>query len=329
MKTRLPIYILVTVFLLLVNLSAGRREGDGIDYEIPSVTLTLLSDKPVTVGDPVDLAVTVYHRRGDTVLFPEREEDFAPLMLREFSSRKRNIGNGVVKTMALYKISAFQTGNVSLGPLTVTVAGEKLTTPPVTFSVLSVLPADEEDRELRDIVPPYRARLRTLSIILILLGAAAAFAAFVLLRRFFIRPRRAPKTIVQSEAVFDPYGYSLEQLESIRKAHEREVADSKRVYTTIAHSLKLFFGSLLSVQALEMTTSELKRYLKQHRTDYVQSNRLVSILHRSDLVKFAKEIPVRRKIDQDIDQSISIIKEAHTRAGGAAAEKEGESSDDI
>jgi hypothetical protein len=329
MKTRLPLCILASAVLLVMTLSAGRRETEEIDYDIPSVTLTLLSDKPVTIGDPVDLAVTVYHRRGDTVQFPEREEDFAPLMLREFSSRKRNIGNGVAKTMALYRVSAFQTGDVALGPLTVMVGEEELTTTPMTFNVLSVLPADEEDRELMDIVPPYRARIRTLSIVLILLGAAAAFAFFILLRRFFIRPRHAPKMIVQSEASFDPYGYSLGQLESIRKAHERELADSKRVYTTIAHSLKLFFGSLLSIQALEMTTSELKRHLKQQRTDYVQSNRLVNILHRSDMVKFAKETPVRRRIDQDIDQSINIIKEAHTRAGGAAREKEGESPDDV
>ena len=85
------------------------------------------------------------------------------------------------------------------------------------------------------------------------------------------------------------------------------------MYTTIAHSLKLFFGSMLSIQALEMTTSELKRYLKRHHTGYVQPNRLVNILHRSDMVKFAKDAPVHKQVEQDIDQSITIIKDCQLR----------------
>ena len=252
MKTRPSLNILTAVVLAASLLSAGRKDDRQVDYEVPSVTLTLLTDKPVTIGDPVDLAVTVFHRRGDVVLFPDRQEDFEPLLLRDFSAKKKNIGNGVAKTMALYRVSAFQTGDVTLDPLTIGVGEKELHTEPLTLSVLSVLPAGEEDRELRDIAPPIRARIKTLSIILILLGAAAAFAAFILLKRFLIRPRQIPRTIVQSETTFDPYVYSLGQLESIKQAHTHQQADLKKVYTTIAHSLKLFFGSMLSIQALEM-----------------------------------------------------------------------------
>jgi hypothetical protein len=329
MKTRVFLHILTAVVLAASLLSAGRKDDREVDYEVPSVTLTLLTDKPVTIGDPVDLAVTVFHRRGDIVSFPESQDDFEPLLLRDFSSKKKKIGNGVAKTMALYRVSAFQTGDVTLDPLTIGVGEKKLSTEPLTFSVLSVLPADEEDRELRDIAPPIRARIKTLSLIVILLGAAAAFAAFILLKRFLIRPRQFPKTIVESETAFDPYGYSLSQLERIKQAHTSKQADTKKVYTTIAHSLKLFFGSMLSIQALEMTTSELKRYLKRHHTGYVQPNRLVNILHRSDMVKFAKDAPVHKQVEQDIDQSITIIKEAQSRTVSSVDEQGGVQLDDV
>ena len=65
-----------------------------------------------------------------------------------------------------------------------------------------------------------------------------------------------------------------------------------------------------------MTTSELKRYLRRseaRRAKYVHPNRLINILHRSDMVKFAREIPLHSKVEHDIDQSITIIKEAQVK----------------
>jgi hypothetical protein len=221
-------------------------------------------------------------------------------------------------------VTVFQTGTTTLGPLAVTVDDTEFSTEPLSISVLSVLPADEQERTLKDIVPPHRAQIRTFTVILILLCIAAAFGAFVVLRRYLIRPRRAPKTIIETERLIDPYQYSLEQLQQIKQEHERERADMKQVYTTISHSLRLFFGNLLSIQALEMTTSEMKRLLKGSRTNYVRPNHLINILHRSDMVKFAKEKPARKKVDQDIDQSITIIQEAHQKATGPAQVERGD-----
>ena len=323
------IIILIVLLSLPILLSAGRRARGEVEYDIPSITLTLLSDRPVTIGDPVDLALSVFHKRGDTVQFPDQEQDLLPLMLRDFSVKKRKIGDGTVKTMVIYTISVFQTGEVSLEPLTVSVGSAELSTKPLTITVLSVLPADEENPELKDIVPPYRARIRTITVVLILLGISSAFAAFIVFKRFLIRPKQAPKTIVESETFFDPYGYSLGQLETIRKKHEQKKADSKIVYTTISQSLKIFFGSLLSIHALEMTTSEMKRYLKRTSTIHAQSNHLINILHRSDMVKFAREIPARKRVEQDIDQSISIIKEAHQKVSALPLAEGGEHSNGV
>ena len=42
-------------------------------------------------------------------------------------------------------------------------------------------------------------------------------------------------------------------------------------------------------------------------------NILINILHRSDMVKFAREIPPHSNVEHDIDQSITIIKEAQVK----------------
>ena len=314
-------YFLLLIFMCMQLLTAaGRRSEEDIEYTIPSVSLTLLSEKPLTIGDPIDLALTIYHDKKETVIYPEESTDFTPFMLREYSIKKRKLEPHADKTIVLYTISVFQTGDIVLYPLTVTVGDVALQTEKLSLRILSVLPADAADPELMDIIPPYRARIKTTTVIIILLGIAAAIGLFMVIRKYLIHPRQVPKTIVESDEFFDPYEHSIRELESIRREHAKEQADSKKVYSTISHSLKLFFGNLFTIQALEMTTSELKRYMRRsgtRRSKYVQPNMLINILNRSDQVKFAREAPLHNKVEQDIDQSISIIKEAQVKVQGA------------
>jgi hypothetical protein len=309
-------FILLVLICLPLTTSAGRKGNREIEYTIPSVSLTLLSEKPLTIGDPIDLALTVYHERKDVIVYPEEDDAFAPFMLRDRSMKRKKVGPREVKTIVLYTISVFQTGDVSLSPLTIEVGDVSLQTEQLTLAILSVLPADETEPELMDIVPPYRARIRSITVIIILLGIAVAFGLFIVVRKYLIHPRAIPKTVVESDVHFDPYEYSIRKLESIRKEHAREQADLKKVYSTISHTLKLFFGSLFTIQALEMTTSELKRYLRRsgaRHDQYLHPNRLINILHRSDMVKFARENPPHGNVERDIDQSITIIKEAQVK----------------
>jgi hypothetical protein len=165
--------------------------------------------------------------------------------------------------------------------------------------------------------------MKSTTLLFILLGIAGAMGAAILLSRFLLKPRGVPKTVVESAAPFDPYVSSIEELEAIKRAHALEQADSKRVYITISHTLRSFFGAMLNVHALEMTTSEIRRYLKRNRSSLVQTNHFVNLLSRSDMVKFAKDSPPKKRVEQDIDQSITMIKEIHNGSSGVQEEKGG------
>ena len=310
--------LMLCICPLLLGAAAMRSEED-IAYTIPSVSLTLLSEKPLTIGDPIDLALTVYHDKKKPVVYPEESASFTPFVLRDYNVKSRKVDRHADKTIVLYTISVFQTGDVVLNPLTIKVGDTDLKTAEMTIRILSVLPGDEAEPDLMDIVPPYKARIRNIMVFFILLGVAAAAALFILVRKYLIHPRQVPKTIIESDAVIDPYECSIRELEHIKKEHRKEKADSKLVYSTISHSLKLFFGSLFTIQALEMTTSELKRYMRRsgsRRSRYIQPTRLINILHRSDMVKFARETPPHIKVEQDINQSIMLIKEAQGKVLG-------------
>jgi len=95
-------FILLVLICLPLATAAGRKRDAEIEYTIPSVSLTLLSEKPLTIGDPIDLALTVYHDRKDVIVYPEVGDDFAPFMLRDHSMKRKKVGSREAKTIVLY-----------------------------------------------------------------------------------------------------------------------------------------------------------------------------------------------------------------------------------
>ncbi len=95
---------------------------------------------------------------------------------------------------------------------------------------------------------------------------------------------------------------------------------TKQVYTELSYILRYFIGKLLSINAPQMTTGELKRAFKKKRLNFLQSRRFVLLLGRSDLVKFAKENPKKERVKEDIEKSIGIVNDVNTavsrREGG-------------
>lgn len=303
--------VIITSLFLSPGVSPLARES--MEYKLNSISITILSDKPLTIGDPMDIALTLYHERHEHPVLPADEEAFRPFILRDHTVKQKRMQKGIYRTMAIYTLTVFQTGNIKLPPLEVQVGNTTLVTESLVIPILSVLPKEEEGHQLKDIVPPYRARLKTLTFVIILLSIIASLALLLLLSRLILKKPHREQRAAQEEPVFDPYGYSLQELSNLKSAHRKQRTDPKTVYTGISHALRLYFGNLLNIRALEMTTAELRRYLKNASASLFQTPVFLSILKRSDLVKFAKERPERKTVEKDIDGSIDMIRKAQKR----------------
>jgi hypothetical protein len=64
-----------------------------------------------------------------------------------------------------------------------------------------------------------------------------------------------------------------------------------------------------------MTTAELRHFLDRAHISFIEKSRFLSILKRSDLVKFPKERLSRNTVEKDIDESITMINNAQKSAG--------------
>jgi hypothetical protein len=279
---------------------------------VPSVSRTLLSDRPLTVGDPIDVALIIYHKRGKELRYPKDEKAFAPFTLSETSVKTKRLRGGITRTLVIYTLTIFRTGTYRLEPMEVTAGDTALKTEPLDIRILSVLPQDAENPPLKDIVPPYTPRIRPLSVLLIGGAIAAGAVLFHFTRRFLRNRRRVRQELTMEEAKVDPYLYSIQELESLKREH----AGVKEAYSRISFVLRFFVGRIAGIDALQMTTSEIVRRIKRARANRengveLPSVRIIGILRKSDLVKFAKATPAPEIVGEDIDETARIVEEVH------------------
>ena len=339
-----PAVLLILLTLLGVP---GCSRHKGLELTVPSISRTLLTDKPITVGDPIDVALIIYHEKNSEVTYPKGPERFLPFTLRETFAKRKKIKGGISRTMVVYTFTIFRTGSYRLEPLEVAVGGTSLKTEPLQINVLSVLPQDDANPPLMDIVSPYRARARTMTVIFIAVAIACAAALILFLMRFLRLKRRVKAESIQAESEVDPYLYSIRELEILKRESAANTADIKEAYSKLSFVLRFFIGKVLGLNALQMTTREIGRRLKRaqvpHATELPAgiaaaegaavpsgdaplrpwrlspraSPRVLDLLKRSDMVKFAKEKPGPHNLGADIDEAQRIVEEVNRSMRGA------------
>jgi len=307
MKGKRVLLLLLLVLLLTVTCARERMP----DVRIPSVSLSILTEGPITIADPIDIALNIYHRKKDEVEFPGESTDFLPFSLYEHMVKPARLRGDLVKTMVIYTVTLYDTGEFSFGPLQVQVGNEILSTEKLDITVLSVIPKNDPTPTLKDITPPYRPKMKRIMFLIIPLTLIGVAVAFYLLRKLIQkRPQEIPD-LVFGERKIDPYEYSITELKALTKDQFKHSRDVKSIYSKISIVLRYFIGSTLDFSALTMTTNEIKRHLGKQRFSNVPLPRILNILKRSDMVKFAKENPHRERVDNDITESIEIVEKVH------------------
>lgn len=325
MKCKQVLVYLVMPFLILVC-SSGCRKEEQPEFKIPSISCSILTEQPITIGGPIDIALIVYHEKGDDVIFPEEDKLFLPFTLKNTLMKTRRVKGNIFKTMVIYTVTIFQIGNFKLNPFEVKIRDKVLKTEPLDISILSVLPKNDETPTLKDILPPYSARMRPFMYIIIPLSLIGAAVLFYFIYRILLRRKGEELELIHAEKPIDPFKYSIRELIKLKKALIENLSDTKSTYSIMSWVLRFFIGAVLNFSAPQMTTNEIKRYIRRRNETQVPLPRVINILKRSDMVKFAKERPQKPQIKNDIDESIDIIEEVHN---SATNEKEANNTDDV
>jgi hypothetical protein len=288
MKKIIPIIIVILIALLVVGSAAAQEPG--------IVTITPSTDS-VTVGDPVELTVTVTHPAGTQVLMPQLEPSLGSFIVRSQSPvTTKDNGDGTVASTQIIDVRLFAPGAFETPPLVVSIADSsgqitEISAPPAAITVNSVLV--EGDTALRDIKP--QAALPgalTWPAVLAAIGALIATAIWFVARRV--------------KAAFDnrlPHEAALDALTAVEKERLPENGRFQEHYTLVTDTLRAYVEQTQGIQATDRTTAEIQKELQKSSLTKEQAQQFSRILSESDLVKFAKFIP-------DLESAHALVSEA-------------------
>lgn len=205
---------------------------------------------------------------------------------------------GLIQYHQQFVVSAYDSGYFAIPPFKF-VVNDDTANPYLTealFLEVNTVPTDTTDATVKDIKPPfdepfdwkwYLPTVYTIGGALLIL----AIIIYIIMRL----TRKKPEAIVERKPDVPPHILAIEQLEKIKSEQIWKEGKTKEYYSAITDSIRLYIEGRFGVQALELTTDEIMRAFKSQVVDTLSKEKLQQLLVLSDLVKFAKQIPIEQE----------------------------------
>ena len=288
-KRKLLIPLLVLMTLVVVGPVAAQTAGP------VEATLTA-PDTGLTVGDPIELTLSVKHPAGTQVIMPDLGSEWGDFVVQSQSPpvtikiEEGGQATGMDITSQVIDVRLFAPGAFETPPVTVTVtdgSGQvgEVVAQPATVNITSVL--IEGDTALRDIKP--QAELPFINLLPWIAGGliAALVGAIIF---FIVRRQRALRALAAVDNRL-PHEVALDELDRIEGLALPDAGRFKEHYSLVSDCMRSYMEKRFDVPMLERTTAEIQSGLKQASAQPQVTGQFLSLLDISDLVKFSKYRP--------------------------------------
>jgi hypothetical protein len=269
----------------------------------------------VTVGDPIQLVLTVQHPASYQVIPPDLEQAWGDFSVRSVSPASMTANpDGTATTTFAIDARMFRPGTVQTPPLDVKVADTgghlaQVTAASVPVTVTSVLKAG--DTELRDIKEPAALPLAAPWPWIV----AAAVAALALAGALFWFFRSRLGSVVDKRL---PHERALDTLNAIEALHLPQQGRYKEHYSLISGCMRSYVEQACGVPALERTTGELEADLAVAGLAPDLRAALMALLQDSDIVKFTTLTPDEERASSLLNQARAIVQATAPQPATAA-----------
>ncbi len=182
----------------------------------------------------------------------------------------------------------------------------KLKSPAIILNILPYI--KKEDKDVRDIYPPFEFFSIWKTIIIFLIIAAIITGII-----FLVRKKSAP--IIQkikAKKEKTPYQKALKNIRLLKASGLWEKGKQKKFYIRLSDILRIYIMDEFSITAPLMTTNTLLKKLKTENKDIELLIKIKELLQFSDLVKFAKLKPSDEEGYEGIENSKEIIERFHS-----------------
>lgn len=270
-----------------------------------------LNKQKVFIGQTAKLNLRANITEGTKLQFPILKDTITSKIEIRSISKIDTVRNNQGKEITLrqsIEIASFDTGYFAIPPMEFIDQSnnKKYATQALLFGV-SIVPVDTT-LAIKDIRGPIAAKIPWWDYIKsywwILLVIAALFGFY------FYNKRRKNKPKILVEEVKEIIPAHIIALEALHKLKEEAIWKNgafKEFHILLSEILREYLEKRYGLFAMELTTEEIIISLKSVSIDSDSKAKLKQVLFLSDMVKFAKEIPIAAENEQSINNAILFV----------------------
>ena len=267
-----------------------------------------------TVGDPIQLTITIQYPSNAQVDINNLENQFNPFEVLSATHQTQKRGaNGSTNLQLQYQIAAYQTGLLQFPALTIpyTLAGQSASaqSQSLPFNVDSVLAPDDPANTIHPFKPQIDIPLAgpaPVGTIIALAGAIVVLAALALL--VWQRQRRPVLEVA-------PPAVSVASIEEEARAELDRIAAEGLLargeypahYARLAACIRRYLTRRYGFPANALTTSELRSRMERSGVGRWRARLVSDLLNECDAAHYARYQPAAARAEADLQMAYEIV----------------------
>jgi hypothetical protein len=265
----------------------------------------------IILGDPIKYSLQIEYNKDINVILPVFPDTFHGFVVIERSGIDSSLKNDIITRKQIITLTTFDSGNKVLPSLKINyqLKGQKNYNYILTDSFLIVVnyvPVDTTQA-----IKPIKAILKApLSFreILPYLIISIVLALIIFAVYYYIKRLKSNKPLfVRVKPVIPPHIIALEKLKKLEDEKVWQKGEVKKFHIELTDIIREYMESRFGMLAVESTTPEIILQLKNFVNDQSIVDKVKEFLDLSDLVKFAKLIPLPDENEKCLKVSYEFI----------------------
>lgn len=272
-----------------------------------TIIYTGISQDTLTIGDRVELTVSLVVPKDAQVIPPETDAGFGNFIIKNLNTEKieRKASDSIAFKYLLTTYTVEPCSIPALPYIEVKEDGnDTLYSDTIPMRIISVITANQGDTiKLKDIKPQQSAGKPSLLWLWIILGLALIAAGIFLGRYFWIKSRKPPPPPPPKP----PYEEAIEALAMLENKQLITRGLLREYVFELSEILKRYMGRRFESNAAECTTEEILEWLQTAPFDAKLIKPMEWFFDYTHPVKFAKVIPEAVTVRKLYDETVSFI----------------------
>lgn len=307
---RFPQYILLCIAYLILSVCSITPALFAQDVRVRAT----LDTTTLRIGEQTLLRLTVEHSAGVDIQFPLLSDSLSKnIEIVQRSGIDSSVENGRSIQSQVFTITSFTEGLQDVPPLTLKyrkpgdTALYSIETQALALNVQTVK-VDTTSSSIREIKPPLEIP-RTFAEIIPYLLLTIAIIGMIAGGIYWWRKRKSTPVseIRPREPELPPYQVAMEEFEKLKQERLWQNGNVKEYHSRLTDILRVYVEKTYNITTLEATTDEILAQFRFVAAPAGATELLRSVLHRADMVKFARYEPLPDEHDRSLNLALEFV----------------------